>query len=187
MSEIKYEIIKKIGVLSKSASGWEKELNLISWNDRDPKYDIREWSPDGQTMGKGITLTKAELIALRDLLNSMDLSSENLPEITHKKSDMTLDDEFTTALRRTCELQRERGYVPTVFMQMIEDHGGVETAKRLLAVTEPQLGLYRLWELHMLTESMEAIVLQDRFSVLFTETEKAMAHRRLDELGYFNK
>ena len=73
MSEIKYEIIKKIGVLSKSASGWAKELNLISWNDREPKYDIREWSPDGQTMGKGVTLSKEELLALRELLDKMDL------------------------------------------------------------------------------------------------------------------
>jgi hypothetical protein len=73
MSEIKYEIIKKIGVLSKSASGWAKELNLISWNEREPKYDIREWSPDGQKMGKGVTLSKEELLALKELLNSMEL------------------------------------------------------------------------------------------------------------------
>ncbi len=72
MPDIKFEIVKKIGVLSKSAKGWAKELNLISWNERDPKYDIREWSPDGQTMGKGVTLTKEELLALRELLNSMD-------------------------------------------------------------------------------------------------------------------
>ena len=62
MSEIKYEIIKKIGVLSRSASGWAKELNLISWNERDPKYDIREWSPDSEKMGKGVTLSKEELV-----------------------------------------------------------------------------------------------------------------------------
>ena len=49
MADIKFEIIKKIGVLSKSEKGWAKELNLISWNDREPKYDIREWSPNGQT------------------------------------------------------------------------------------------------------------------------------------------
>ena len=73
MSEIKYEIIKKIGVLSKSASGWTKEVNLMSWNDREPKYDIREWSPDGQTMGNGVTLTKEELAALKELLNKMEL------------------------------------------------------------------------------------------------------------------
>ena len=41
MSEIKYEIIKKIGVLSKADSGWTKELNLVSWNDREPKYPLR--------------------------------------------------------------------------------------------------------------------------------------------------
>ena len=72
MSEIKYEIIKKIGVLSTSASGWSKEVNLISWNDRDPKYDIRDWSADHSKMGKGVTLSKEELSALRDLLNSIE-------------------------------------------------------------------------------------------------------------------
>ena len=73
MADIKFEIIKKIGVLSKTSKGWAKGLNLISWNDREPKYDIREWSPDGQTMGKGVTLSKDELAALRELLDKMDL------------------------------------------------------------------------------------------------------------------
>ena len=73
MSEIKYEIVNKIGVLSKSASGWSKEINLISWNDREPKYDIRDWSGDGAKMGKGVTLSKEELLALRDVLNSMEM------------------------------------------------------------------------------------------------------------------
>ena len=57
--------IKNIGVLSKSDSGWAKQLNLIRWNEREPKYDIREWSPDGQKMGKGVTLSKEELVALQ--------------------------------------------------------------------------------------------------------------------------
>jgi len=73
MSEIKFEITKKIGMLSKSASGWEKQLNLISWNDREAKYDIREWSPDGERMGKGVTLSKEELAALKELLNKMEV------------------------------------------------------------------------------------------------------------------
>jgi len=73
MSEIKYEIIKNIGTLSKSASGWAKELNLISWNDREPKYDLRDWSADHQKMGKGVTLSKDELQALKGLLNSSEL------------------------------------------------------------------------------------------------------------------
>ena len=73
MSEIKYEIVKKIGVLSKAGSGWTKELNLISWNEREPKYDIRDWSPDGEKMGKGVTLSREELSALKELLNSIEL------------------------------------------------------------------------------------------------------------------
>ena len=73
MNEIKFEILKNIGVLSTSASGWSKELNLISWNDRDPKYDIRDWSGNREKMGKGVTLTREELKALKDLLNTMEL------------------------------------------------------------------------------------------------------------------
>lgn len=73
MADIKYEIVKQIGMLSKAGSGWTKELNLISWNDREPKYDLRDWSADREKMGKGVTLTKEELLALRELLNSMEL------------------------------------------------------------------------------------------------------------------
>jgi hypothetical protein len=73
MSEIKYEIIQQIGLLSKAGSGWTKELNLISWNDREAKYDIRDWSPDREKMGKGVTLSREELLALKELLNSIEL------------------------------------------------------------------------------------------------------------------
>ena len=73
MADIKYEIVRKIGVLSTSASGWAKELNLVSWNDREPKYDLRDWSADGSKMGKGVTLSKEELLALRELLNGMEI------------------------------------------------------------------------------------------------------------------
>lgn len=59
--------------ISQLAKGWSKELNLVSWNDAAPKYDIREWSPDHAKMGKGVTLTAEELKKLRDLLNGMTL------------------------------------------------------------------------------------------------------------------
>jgi len=68
MADIKYEIIKEIGVLSENAKGWRKELNLISWNDAAPKYDIREWAPGHEKMGKGVTLTKEELDKLKEIL-----------------------------------------------------------------------------------------------------------------------
>jgi hypothetical protein len=71
MDEIKFELIQKIGVLSKSASGWTKELNLMRWNDQEPKYDLRDWSPDRQRRGKGVTLTKEELGVLKELFEKM--------------------------------------------------------------------------------------------------------------------
>ena len=75
MPDVKYEITKHIGVLSESSKGWTKELNLISWNGRDPKYDIREWSPEREKMGKGITLTVNELSELVRLYESMFAAS----------------------------------------------------------------------------------------------------------------
>lgn len=73
MADIKFEIKECIGILSESPKGWKKELNLISWNDKQPKYDLREWSPDHSKMGKGVTLTKEELEKLRDLLSEENL------------------------------------------------------------------------------------------------------------------
>ncbi len=73
MAEIKFEIKESLGVQSESAKGWTKELKLISWNDREPKYDIREWAPDQEKMGKGITLTVEELLELKRILNSIEI------------------------------------------------------------------------------------------------------------------
>ncbi len=73
MAEIKYEIKETVGMLSKSTKGWTKELNLISWNGKEPKYDLRDWAPEHEKMGKGVTLNAEELKSLRDLLNGMEL------------------------------------------------------------------------------------------------------------------
>jgi hypothetical protein len=70
MAELKYEIVEHIGVLSESSKGWTKELNVISWNGKEPKYDLRDWAPNKEKMGKGITLTQAELEVLKSLLHS---------------------------------------------------------------------------------------------------------------------
>ncbi|MCL2109451.1 MAG: PC4/YdbC family ssDNA-binding protein [Oscillospiraceae bacterium] len=72
MAEIKYEITKELGVLSENQKGWKVELNMVSWNGHPPKYDIRNWSPDRERMGKGITLTEDEMTALVELFNSRD-------------------------------------------------------------------------------------------------------------------
>ncbi|WML38135.1 YdbC family protein [Neobacillus sp. OS1-2] len=73
MAEIKFEIKETVGSLSQSPKGWSKELNLISWNGKEPKFDLRDWAPEHEKMGKGVTLSVEELKALRDLLNGMKL------------------------------------------------------------------------------------------------------------------
>lgn len=73
MADIKYDITDELAVLSESARGWSKEVNMVSWNDREPKVDIREWSPEHERMGKGVTLSKEEAKILRDVLNKLDL------------------------------------------------------------------------------------------------------------------
>ena len=104
MPEFTYEIVESVAVLSENPKGWTKELNLISWNGRDPKYDIREWAPDHEKMGKGVTLSKEEM-AFYDALTRpravQDFySNDQLVEMTK---------ELTEALRknRTIDWQKK--------------------------------------------------------------------------------
>ncbi len=69
-TDLTYEIKSRLAVLSTTSSGWTKELNLISWNGDDPKFDIRSWSPDHSRMGKGVTLSKEEMDVLKEYLNA---------------------------------------------------------------------------------------------------------------------
>lgn len=71
MADFKFEIKEELGVLSESAKGWTKELNHISWNGAEAKYDLRDWAPNHEKMGKGITLTKEEAKALYDILSEV--------------------------------------------------------------------------------------------------------------------
>lgn len=79
MAELKFEITERIGVLSENAKGWTKELNKVSWNEREPKYDLREWNPDHSRMGKGITLTDEEVETLKAILNGEEIE-DNINE-----------------------------------------------------------------------------------------------------------
>ncbi len=73
--DFKYEIVKKLGTIGQESKGWKKEINMISWNDRKAKVDIRPWSADGQKMGKGISLNKEELKGLKKFLDETDLDA----------------------------------------------------------------------------------------------------------------
>ena len=72
MADFQYEIVEHIGVLSESPKGWRKELNKVSWNGGAPKYDIRDWAPEHEKMGKGVTLSDEELEKLKELIKPND-------------------------------------------------------------------------------------------------------------------
>ena len=76
MAELKFEITERIGVLSENAKGWTKELNKVSWNEREPKYDLREWNPDHSRKGKGNTLTDEEVETLKAILNGEEIEDD---------------------------------------------------------------------------------------------------------------
>jgi hypothetical protein len=77
MADISFDIVKHFGVISEEKSGWRKELNLVSWNGRTPKLDLRDWSPDHEKMGKGVTLTPDEAAKLVELLNAVPKTGGN--------------------------------------------------------------------------------------------------------------
>lgn len=73
MAELKYEIVEKVGELGDTGNGWKKELNIVSWNDREPVYDIRTWNETHDRMGKGITLSQDEIKTLKELLEKANI------------------------------------------------------------------------------------------------------------------
>lgn len=74
MPELKFDVVKELGVISENPkNGWTRELNLVSWNDREPKYELRDWSADKTHMNKGFAMTAEEAKTLRDILNKIDL------------------------------------------------------------------------------------------------------------------
>ena len=76
--DLKFEITKEIGVIGEGTKGWKKEANFVSWNDRAPKLDIRDWNETHEKMGKGITLSMAEAKKLKELLE--DVQFEEVDE-----------------------------------------------------------------------------------------------------------
>mgnify|MGYP001275810184 CR=1 FL=1 len=75
MADIRFEILKSFGVISEGKDGWKKEVNLVSWNGRKPKLDIREWDENHEKMSKGITLTANEVSELKKILEELDEES----------------------------------------------------------------------------------------------------------------
>lgn len=81
MVELKFEILEAVGVLSVSSFGWTKEINLVSWNGKTPKYEIRDWGPDHERAGKGITLDSEEWKNLLRIAFSVSEGKQNGAEV----------------------------------------------------------------------------------------------------------
>jgi len=86
MADLKYDILEKFGILSTSKSGWELQLNFVQWGQNTPKFDLRTWSPDNAKMGKGLTLTHDEIVALHDILGNI-LAVENQSNVAENVVD----------------------------------------------------------------------------------------------------
>ncbi len=84
MTNITYEVLDKLGVLSESPRGWTKELRLINWNNRGPRYDLREWSPGDQKASRGITMSLKEMRVLQEALMEIELPD---PEEEEREAD----------------------------------------------------------------------------------------------------
>ncbi len=68
--EITFKIVEHLGVISTKDTGWNRELNLVSWNDQKPKFDIRDWDKDHERMSRGITLFEEEMEKLVECYNA---------------------------------------------------------------------------------------------------------------------
>ena len=95
-----------------------------------------------------------------------------------------LEEEFHLAMLSIDATAAKHGYRPSYFLRMVHELGGVRAAKQLLSTNDPQSGLAKLWELGLLDNSMEALVLQERWNELFSDDERQAARKRLQDYGY---
>ena len=99
--------------------------------------------------------------------------------------DKSLEKHFDAAMRSVYENALKRcGYTATYFKNMLEDQGGLQTAKTLLHKPGLQYGFEVLWECCCLDITMEALILNPPWNSLFTEEEKEIARKRLRDCGY---
>ena len=88
--EVTFEIVEEIGVIATHSTGWKKELNLVSWNGGQAKYDIRDWDPDHERMSRGITLSEKEMGRVRQMLDERDRSPKE-PKHTAARSEKEME------------------------------------------------------------------------------------------------
>ena len=73
-NEVTFKIVANIDVLSKYPTGWNKEVNIVSWNEGPAKLDIRDWDPAHERMSRGLTLSAEEVKRLTEMLTAEDVA-----------------------------------------------------------------------------------------------------------------
>lgn len=82
MNDFNYEVKERIGIISvNDESGWTKELNVVSFNGRPAKFDVREWSPDHKKMSKGMTFTEEEMETIAALVADRYIKAREIDEV----------------------------------------------------------------------------------------------------------
>lgn len=67
--KVTFEIIKKIAVIREAnENGWTREVNIVKWNDYEPKVDVRDWDAEHKKMSKGITMTTEEALKMAEMI-----------------------------------------------------------------------------------------------------------------------
>lgn len=95
-------------------------------------------------------------------------------------SDQAVVSEFEEAMCNIYDVaRRDVGYTATRFIQMVAEHGGLETARRLLAGSQVSEGFTTLVMAGRRDLTVEHLVLEERFRGLFTRLELREATRRL--------
>ena len=99
--EVRFEILEHIGIISTHPTGWNKELNIVSWNGGQPKYDIRDWDLDHEHMSRGVTLHEKEMRQIFDLMKRRRMGNRFRREEPQPEPQQTAERERASGRRRS--------------------------------------------------------------------------------------
>jgi hypothetical protein len=174
LTNIKFNIIQHIAVLSKGQKGWNKELNLISWNGYPAKYDIRDWDSTHTKMGKGITISDSELQELYKVLhqlyneqNTEGNSAAVLEEVRKWKQQAPL---FLQELKNVISYMNENNYTDEAKRDLLLGAKDLKADEALINEVESLRGTYEiLYE--RFVSLIKTLTLQE-VALLFAEIDR---------------
>jgi len=100
-----------------------------------------------------------------------------------------LQKQFDVAMFRIYQTAKsDAGYTASIFLQMLNDRGGLSTAKYLINATQPSDGYTALHLRGRLDLTVEALVVENKkWHPLFSDEELEKARKRLKDYRYTPK